>query len=84
MRTLVGGEATPYERSALESALVDLAMRQAGHSLEDLVGSRPGRMRWVVLVRGRGGSRDDRSGAGARAIPDRSSSWTCIRTGRTR
>jgi hypothetical protein len=45
---LLSGDATPYERAALESALIDLAMRQAGASLADLVGSGSGRLRWVA------------------------------------
>jgi L-alanine-DL-glutamate epimerase-like enolase superfamily enzyme len=47
---LVSGEAPPHERAALESALLDLAMRQAGLSLASLVGSGPGRLRWVASL----------------------------------
>jgi L-alanine-DL-glutamate epimerase-like enolase superfamily enzyme len=37
----------PYARAALESALLDLALRQAGASLRDLVGVAAAPLRWV-------------------------------------
>jgi hypothetical protein len=45
---LVRPEGPRYERAALEAALIDLAMRQAGVSLADLTGTNSGWMRFVV------------------------------------
>lgn len=45
--TLVRDTATLHERAALEGALVDLAMRQAGLSLSALAGVRSAEYRWV-------------------------------------
>jgi hypothetical protein len=47
MATLVKAEAPPYARAALEGALIDLALRQAGASLRDLCGVAEARVRWV-------------------------------------
>ncbi len=44
----LGREGTFYERAALEAALIDLALRQAGLSLNDLTGKREARLRFVV------------------------------------
>jgi L-alanine-DL-glutamate epimerase-like enolase superfamily enzyme len=48
VQELVHPEGAPHERAALESALIDLALRQAGASLADLVGVPEGRLRWVA------------------------------------
>ncbi|MES1178062.1 MAG: hypothetical protein ABUL62_27310 [Myxococcales bacterium] len=40
VRTALAAEGSPYERAALEAALIDLALRQAGLSLYDLGGVR--------------------------------------------
>jgi hypothetical protein len=39
---------TAHERAALEGALIDLALRQAGLALADLCGQGEGRLRWVA------------------------------------
>jgi hypothetical protein len=39
--------AAPYDRAALEGALIDLALRQAGLSLAELCGVREAPLRWV-------------------------------------
>lgn len=46
----VGAEGTPYERAALEAALIDLGLRQAGLSLCDLTGARAAKLRFVVSL----------------------------------
>jgi hypothetical protein len=43
----LGAEGTPYERAALEAALIDLALRQAGLSLYDLTGVPEASVRFV-------------------------------------
>ena len=43
-------EGSPYERAALEAALVDLALSQAGISLYDLTGVREASLRFVVSL----------------------------------
>jgi hypothetical protein len=45
---LVRPESPRYERAALEAALIDLALRQAGISIADLTGKPSARMRFVV------------------------------------
>jgi L-alanine-DL-glutamate epimerase-like enolase superfamily enzyme len=45
---LLRSDCPRYERAALEAALIDLAMRQAGVSFSDLTGTRAARMRFVV------------------------------------
>ena len=52
-RALVGElstEGSAYERAALEAALIDLALRQAGLSLFDLTGVREADLRFVVSL----------------------------------
>jgi hypothetical protein len=44
----LGAEGTPYERAALEAALIDLALRQAKLSLYDLTGIREAALRFVA------------------------------------
>ncbi len=44
----LGMGGTAYERAALEAALIDLALRQAGLSLYDLTGERASKLRFVV------------------------------------
>jgi L-alanine-DL-glutamate epimerase-like enolase superfamily enzyme len=46
----LGAEGTHYERSALEAALIDLGLRQAGLSLHDLTGVREASLRFVVSL----------------------------------
>jgi L-alanine-DL-glutamate epimerase-like enolase superfamily enzyme len=46
----LGAEGTPYERAALEAALIDLGLRQAGLSLRDLTGVREASLRFVVSL----------------------------------
>jgi L-alanine-DL-glutamate epimerase-like enolase superfamily enzyme len=45
---LVPAEAAPYERAAIEGALIDLGLRQAGISLGQLWGAEESLLRWVV------------------------------------
>ena len=47
VRSALGAEGTPYERAALEAALIDLALRQAGLSLYDLSGVPEASLRFV-------------------------------------
>ena len=53
-RLTVGGaltaEGTPYERAALQAALIDLALRQAELSLADLTGVREASLRFVASL----------------------------------
>jgi L-alanine-DL-glutamate epimerase-like enolase superfamily enzyme len=44
----LGAFGTPYERAALEAALIDLGLRQAGLSLYELTGQRAVALRFVV------------------------------------
>jgi L-alanine-DL-glutamate epimerase-like enolase superfamily enzyme len=46
----LGAGGTPYERAALEAALLDLGMRQAGLSLHALTGVRAAELRFVVSL----------------------------------
>jgi L-alanine-DL-glutamate epimerase-like enolase superfamily enzyme len=46
----IGTELTRYGRAALEAALIDLALRQAGLSLADLTGVREAPLRFVVSL----------------------------------
>jgi L-alanine-DL-glutamate epimerase-like enolase superfamily enzyme len=46
----LGAEGSHYERAALESALIDLGLRQAGLSLYDLTGVREASLRFVVSL----------------------------------
>lgn len=46
----LGPEGTPYERAALEAALIDLGLRQAKLSLFDLTGVREASLRFVVSL----------------------------------
>jgi L-alanine-DL-glutamate epimerase-like enolase superfamily enzyme len=46
--TLLRPDLPPYERAALEAALIDLGMRQAGLSFADLTGLREAPIRFVV------------------------------------
>lgn len=46
----LGPGGTPYERAALEAALIDLALRQAKLSLYDLTGVRAAELRFVVSL----------------------------------
>jgi L-alanine-DL-glutamate epimerase-like enolase superfamily enzyme len=48
--TALGAEGTPYERAALQAALIDLALRQARLSLCDLTGVREASLRFVVSL----------------------------------
>jgi L-alanine-DL-glutamate epimerase-like enolase superfamily enzyme len=48
--TALGAEGTPYERAALEAALIDLGLRQAGLSLCDLTGVQCAQLRFVVSL----------------------------------
>jgi hypothetical protein len=47
VNAVIGGISRPYERAALEAALIDLALRQAGLSLYDLTGTRRASLRFV-------------------------------------
>jgi L-alanine-DL-glutamate epimerase-like enolase superfamily enzyme len=47
---LTAFDGTGYERAALEGALIDLGMRQAGLSLHDLTGVRKARLRFIVSL----------------------------------
>jgi L-alanine-DL-glutamate epimerase-like enolase superfamily enzyme len=44
----LGGGGEPHERAALESALIDLALRQAGRGLGDLCGRDRASLRWAA------------------------------------
>ncbi|MEO8905466.1 MAG: mandelate racemase/muconate lactonizing enzyme family protein [Polyangiaceae bacterium] len=46
----LGSEGTPYARAALQAALIDLGLRQAGLSLYDLTGVRETGLRFVVSL----------------------------------
>ena len=46
----LSSDGTPYERAALEAALIDLALRQAGLSLADLTGVREASLRFVASL----------------------------------
>lgn len=46
--TIVRAQAPAYTRAALESAVIDLALRQAGTSLRDLCGVEAAPFRWVT------------------------------------
>jgi L-alanine-DL-glutamate epimerase-like enolase superfamily enzyme len=48
--TALGAGGTAYERAALQAALIDLALRQAGLSLFDLTGVREASLRFVVSM----------------------------------
>jgi L-alanine-DL-glutamate epimerase-like enolase superfamily enzyme len=48
--TALGSGGTAYERAALQAALIDLALRQAGLSLYDLTGVREASLRFVVSL----------------------------------
>jgi L-alanine-DL-glutamate epimerase-like enolase superfamily enzyme len=48
--TALGAGGTAYERAALQAALIDLALRQAGLSLFDLTGVRQASLRFVVSL----------------------------------
>ncbi len=48
--TALGDGGTPYERAALEAALIDLALRQAGLGLFELTGVREASLRFVVSL----------------------------------
>jgi L-alanine-DL-glutamate epimerase-like enolase superfamily enzyme len=48
MGELIGSDAQPYERAALEGALIDLGLRQAGASLGELCGAAQAPLRWVA------------------------------------
>ena len=50
VRELLGSSGTPYERAALEAALIDLALRQAGRCLHDLTGVRSAPLRFVASL----------------------------------
>jgi L-alanine-DL-glutamate epimerase-like enolase superfamily enzyme len=47
VQTALGTGGTPYERAALEAALIDLALRQAGLSLSELTGVPEASLRFV-------------------------------------
>jgi hypothetical protein len=47
---LVPAEAGPYERAAIEAALIDLGLRQAGLGLAQLWGAQESLLRWVVSL----------------------------------
>ncbi|HTA93011.1 MAG TPA: hypothetical protein VK745_25710 [Polyangiaceae bacterium] len=46
----LGPDGTPYGRAALEAALIDLGLRQAGLSLHELTGVREAALRFVVSL----------------------------------
>ncbi|MEO6603216.1 MAG: hypothetical protein ABIQ16_25250 [Polyangiaceae bacterium] len=48
--TALDTEGTPYERAAVEAALIDLALRQAGLSLYDLTGVREASLHFAVSL----------------------------------
>ena len=48
--TALGAGGTPYERAALEAALIDLGLRQAGLSLQDLTGVPAAELRFVISM----------------------------------
>ena len=50
VRDVATFKGSPYERAALEAALIDLALRQAGLSLYDLTGVREASLRFVVSL----------------------------------
>jgi hypothetical protein len=45
--SIVRADAPPFERAAIEAAVIDLALRQAGVSVGELAGAAEGRFRWV-------------------------------------